>query len=66
MQSSSVLVLHVISSKPKPLFCGTDRIFGDAELGRRTKQFNSKRDDERVRCVAGRRNQTLFTFNDFC
>jgi hypothetical protein len=31
MQSSSVLVLHVISSKPKPLSCGTDRIFGDAE-----------------------------------
>jgi hypothetical protein len=29
------------------------RNFEDVKLNGRTRQFNSKRDDERVRCVAG-------------
>ena len=43
-------------SEPKRLVCGTHLAFEDVKLGRRARQFDSKGDDERVRCVAGPRN----------
>ena len=43
--------------KAKALLCGKRRILEAKELSGRTKQFNSKRNDQRVRYVASLRNQ---------
>jgi hypothetical protein len=39
--------------EPKALLCGTYRVFEGVELSGGVEQLNSKRDDERFRCVAG-------------
>jgi len=52
------------SSEPKGTHYGSRSIFEDVELCGRTKQFNSKRNDERVRYVAGPRK--FFRFSNFC